>query len=67
MQSRLIVDNEKKHFVLVDFINTIHYENFIVNFENELRTFLREEKMSDLITSIFFKKRRINLHHLIDA
>jgi hypothetical protein len=55
MQSRLIADNEKKHFVLTDFIYTIYHENFIVSFENELRTFLREEEMSYLIASILLK------------
>jgi hypothetical protein len=67
MQSRLIVNDKKKHFLFINFINTIHHENFIINFENELRIFLWK-KVNALFNCVdFFKKRRISLHYLIDA
>ncbi len=40
MQSCLIADDEEKHFVFIRFINTVHHENFIINFQNDLKTFL---------------------------
>ncbi len=55
MRSDLIVDDEEKHLVFIRLINTIHHENFIISFQNELRTFLREKEMTDLIATIFLK------------
>ncbi len=40
MQSDLIADDEEKHFVFIYFVNIIHHENFIINFQNDLKTFL---------------------------
>jgi hypothetical protein len=54
MQSDLIADDEERHFVLIDFISTIHHKNFEVILENDLRaSYKEEEEMSDLIATIF--------------
>jgi hypothetical protein len=53
MQSDLIADDEKRHFVFIDFINTIHHKNFEVILENDLRaSYKKKEEMSDLIATI---------------
>jgi hypothetical protein len=52
MQSDLIADDEEKHLVFIRFVNTIHHENFMISFQNDLRTFLREKEMTDLIATI---------------
>jgi hypothetical protein len=54
MQNDLIADDEERHFFL-NLINTIHHENFIISFQNELRIFLREKEMINLIATIFLK------------
>jgi hypothetical protein len=55
MQNCLIADDEEKHFVFIRFINTIHHENFIINFQNDLKTFLWEKEMIYLIATILLK------------
>jgi hypothetical protein len=59
MQSDLIADNEEKHFVFIRFVNTIHHENFIISFQNDLKSFLREKEMINLIATIFLKSEEL--------
>ncbi len=40
MQSDLIADDKERHLVFIRFVNTVHHENFIINFQNDLRIFL---------------------------
>jgi hypothetical protein len=68
MQSDLIVDDKEKHFVFIDFINTIHHKNFEVILENDLRASYKEQKkMSDLIATILLISKesiiRVELIH----
>jgi hypothetical protein len=55
MQSDSIVDDEEKHFVFIYFVNIIHHENFIINFQNDLKIFVQKKEMIYLIATIFLK------------
>jgi hypothetical protein len=58
MQDDLIEDDHQRHFIAIDFICAIHDENFIINLQDALRTFLCKKKMSYLIETIFLKSKR---------
>jgi hypothetical protein len=46
MQDDLIENDHQRHLITIDFICAIHDENFIINLQDALRTFVCKKKMS---------------------
>ena len=53
MQSGLITDDQKRHFVTICFLCAVHHQHLVISLQNTLRTAFDKEQMSDLIEIIF--------------
>jgi hypothetical protein len=49
MQDSLIVDDEKRNTIFIYLVRAIHYQYFVIDFQQFLRCFLDEKEMSHLI------------------
>jgi hypothetical protein len=53
MQRRLIVDDQERNLVTIDFIRVIHYQNLKILLQKRLRTVLYKSQISDAIEKVF--------------
>ena len=67
MQRILADDYHEKHFVSICFVCAVHYDNFMIDFQNTLRNFF--EKKTDELYERFYSAdmHKINFVDRVDA